>query len=75
MNHILLNDFKLWKTARASWHRLLISGMLMEYENKKTLAILFTKLYPTLMQDFIRDDHEHSFSVMTGESFNKKLVN
>lgn len=65
LNHILLNDFKLWKTARASWHRLLISGMLMEYENKKALAILFTKLYPTLMQDFIRDDHEHSFSVVS----------
>lgn len=39
--------------------------MLMEYENKKTLAILFTKLYPSLMQDFIRDDHEHSFSVVS----------
>ncbi|KAG4075561.1 hypothetical protein HA402_003386 [Bradysia odoriphaga] len=65
LNHILLNDFKLWKTARASWHRLLISGMLMEYENKKTLAILFTKLYPSLMQEFIRDDHEHSFSVVS----------
>lgn len=39
--------------------------MLMEYENKKALAILFTKLYPTLMQDFIRDDHEHSFSVVS----------
>lgn len=37
----------------------------MEYENKKVLAIIFTKLYPTLMQDFIRDDHEHSFSVVS----------
>lgn len=65
INHILTNDWRLWKTARTSWHRLLISGMLMEYENKKILAIIFAKLYPTLMQDFIRDDHEHSFSVVS----------
>lgn len=65
LKHILKNDWKLWKTARTSWHRLLISGMLMEYENKKILAIEFTQLYPTLMQDFIRDDHEHSFSVVS----------
>lgn len=65
INHILQNDWRLWKTARTSWHRLLISGMLMEYENKKILAIIFAKLYPTLMQDFIRDDHEHSFSVVS----------
>lgn len=65
LNHILTNDWRLWKTARSSWHRLLISGMLMEYENKKVLAVVFTKLYPTLMQDFIRDDHEHSFSVVS----------
>lgn len=37
----------------------------MEYENKKILAIEFTQNYPTLMQDFIRDDHEHSFSVVS----------
>lgn len=65
LQHILHTDCKLWKTARSSWHRLLISGMLMEYENKKMLAIVFTKLYPTLMQDFIFDDHEHGFSVVS----------
>lgn len=65
IQHILSNDCKLWKTARTSWHRLLISGMLMEYENKKNLAILFTKIYTNIMQDFIHDDHEHSFSVVS----------
>lgn len=65
LNHILLNDWKLWKTARTSWHRLLITAMLMEYENKKLLAVLFTKLYPTLMQDYIRDDHDHSYSIVS----------
>ncbi|XP_055525528.1 E3 ubiquitin-protein ligase UBR1 [Wyeomyia smithii] len=63
LKQIIINDHKLWKSARTCWHRLLISGMLMEYENKKTLAVMFTKLYSNLMQDFIRDDHYHSFSI------------
>lgn len=65
LKQILSNDHKLWKSARTCWHRLLISGMLMEYENKKTLAVMFTKLYANLMQDFIRDDHYHSFSIVS----------
>lgn len=65
LRQILLYDIKLWKTARSAWHRLIISGMLMEYENKKELAINFTKVYTNVMQDFLRDDHYHSFSVVS----------
>lgn len=65
LRQILLYDIKLWKIARSAWHRLLISGMLMEYENKKELAINFTKVYTNIMQDFLRDDHYHSFSVVS----------
>ena len=65
LRQIFLYDIKLWKTARSAWHRLLISGMLMEYENKKELAINFTKVYTNIMQDFLRDDHYHSFSVVS----------
>ncbi|XP_035910320.1 E3 ubiquitin-protein ligase UBR1 isoform X2 [Anopheles stephensi] len=65
LKFILSNDHNLWKSARTSWHRLLISGMLMDYDNKKLLAITFTKLYASLMQDFIRDDHYHSFSIVS----------
>ena len=65
LRQILLYDIKLWKTARSAWHRLLISGMLMEYESKKELAINFTKVYTNIMQDFLRDDHFHSFSVVS----------
>ncbi|XP_053678473.1 E3 ubiquitin-protein ligase UBR1 [Anopheles nili] len=65
LKHILNNDHNLWKSARSCWHRLLISGMLMEYDNKKILAQTFTKLYASLMQDFIRDDHYHSFSIVS----------
>lgn len=60
---ILLRDSALWKAARLHWHRLFISGMLMEYESKKAFAKVFTKNYGSVMKDFIRDDHEHSFSI------------
>lgn len=60
---ILMRDSLLWKSARTHWHRLLISGMLLEYENKKALAKVFTKNYGSVMKDFIKDDHDHSFSV------------
>ena len=60
---ILLRDHQLWKAARTCWHRLFISGMLTEYESKKRLAIVFTNNYGTVLKDFIRDDHDHSFSI------------
>lgn len=60
---ILMRDSQLWKAARTAWHRLFISGMLMEYESKKALAIIFTTNYGPVMKDFIRDDHDHSFSI------------
>lgn len=37
--------------------------MLLEYENKKQLAKMFTKNYGQVMKDFIKDDHDHSFSI------------
>ncbi|CAG9856266.1 unnamed protein product [Phyllotreta striolata] len=60
---ILEKDFSLWKSARTQWHRLLISGMLLEYENKKALAKIFTKNYGQVMKDFIKDDHDHTYSI------------
>ncbi|XP_017779265.1 PREDICTED: E3 ubiquitin-protein ligase UBR2 isoform X2 [Nicrophorus vespilloides] len=60
---IMTSDSQLWKSARTHWHRLLISGMLLEYENKKALAKVFTKNYGSVMKDYIKDDHDHSFSI------------
>ncbi|XP_057659801.1 E3 ubiquitin-protein ligase UBR2 isoform X1 [Diorhabda carinulata] len=60
---ILQKDLSLWKSARTQWHRLLISGMLLEYENKKALAKIFTKNYGQVMKDFIKDDHDHTYSI------------
>lgn len=37
--------------------------MLLEYESKKALATVFTKNYGSVMKDFIRDDHDASFSI------------
>lgn len=63
LTEVMLNDSSLWKSARTQWHRLLIAGMLLEYENKKSLAKVFTKNYGEIMKDFIRDDHDHSYSI------------
>lgn len=60
---ILLRDCSLWKNARTHWHKLLIVGMLMEYENKKALAKIFTRNYGQVLKDFIKDDHDHSYSI------------
>ncbi|KAH8250617.1 hypothetical protein KR038_002648 [Drosophila bunnanda] len=65
IRHILEYDVKLWKTARTCWHRLLISGMLMEYDNKMVLAQEFSRRYATIVEDFISDDHDHAFSIVS----------
>lgn len=62
---ILTRDSQLWKSARTAWHRLFIAGMLTEYESKKALAVVFTYNYGSVMKDFIRDDHDHSFSIVS----------
>lgn len=50
LTEIMLHDSSLWKSARTQWHRLLIAGMLLEYENKKDLAKVFTKNYAHIMK-------------------------
>ena len=35
---IIWSDTKMWKTARVQWHRLFISGLLMEQDSKKMFA-------------------------------------
>ncbi|XP_047516018.1 E3 ubiquitin-protein ligase UBR1 isoform X1 [Pieris napi] len=60
---VMQNDCHMWKAARTAWHRLLIATTLMDYSTKRTMAILFTKNYGTILKDFIRDDHDHSFSI------------
>lgn len=59
------SDTQLWKSARNQWHQLFISGMLMDQNCKKVFAKQFTKVYPSLMKDFIADDHDHSVSIIS----------
>ncbi|XP_058788603.1 E3 ubiquitin-protein ligase UBR2 [Phymastichus coffea] len=60
---IMLRDCQLWKAARTCWHRLFISGMLTEYESKRRLAVAFCQSYGSILKDFTRDDHDHSYSI------------
>ncbi|XP_045504697.1 E3 ubiquitin-protein ligase UBR1 isoform X2 [Colias croceus] len=60
---VMQNDCRMWKAARTAWHRLLIATTMMDYSTKRTMAILFTKNYGSILKDFIRDDHDHSFSI------------
>nr|XP_026492514.1 E3 ubiquitin-protein ligase UBR1 isoform X1 [Vanessa tameamea] len=60
---VMQNDCRMWKAARTAWHRLLIATTLMDYSTKRAMAILFTKNYGSILKDFIRDDHDHSFSI------------
>lgn len=60
---VMKSDTSLWKTARTQWHQLFISGMLMESRSKKYFAKVFTRIYTSLMKDFIQDDHEHAISI------------
>lgn len=65
LEKIMLVDTQLWKSARNQWHQLFISGMLMELNCKKTFAKCFTSIYPSLMKEFIADDHDHSVSIIS----------
>lgn len=63
LESIMLHDTQLWKSARTQWHQLFITGMLMEQNSKKTFSGVFTRNYPSLMKEYIADDHDHSLSI------------
>ncbi|XP_055953214.1 E3 ubiquitin-protein ligase UBR2-like [Argiope bruennichi] len=63
LESVMCADTNLWKTARNQWHQLFITGMLMDMKCKKVFAKAFILAYPTLMKEFIADDHDHSISV------------
>ncbi|CAH1791627.1 unnamed protein product [Owenia fusiformis] len=62
---MLLNDTQLWKAVRRQSHQLFMSGVMLDQDVKKRFAILFTKHYPHLMGDFIKDDHDHSVCIVS----------
>ncbi|XP_076464873.1 E3 ubiquitin-protein ligase UBR2-like isoform X2 [Babylonia areolata] len=65
MERLILADTQLWKVARTMSHELLMSGVLKDPECKKQFAVIFTKHYPQMVEDFIHDDHDHDVSVVS----------
>lgn len=62
---IMLSNTIYWKIARVEWNDLFVKSMLTEYSIKEQFARLLTRLYPRLMQDFMRDDHDPSVSILS----------
>lgn len=65
IERIMLTNTKFWKIARVEWNDLFVMTMLTEYSIKEQFARLITRIYPKLMRDFIKDDHDHSVSILT----------
>ncbi|KAF2361677.1 Zinc finger UBR-type [Trinorchestia longiramus] len=65
LERIMWTDNDLCKATRIQWHKLFISGLLMDFETKKRFARLFTKHYSKMMKTFIADDHEHSVCIVS----------
>ncbi|KAH9420663.1 E3 ubiquitin-protein ligase ubr1 [Dermatophagoides pteronyssinus] len=65
LEKIMYSDTWFWKSIRILWHRMFMSGLLLDLEPKKQFARLFTRHYPHLLQDFIKDDHEEHVSLLS----------
>ncbi|XP_036362992.1 E3 ubiquitin-protein ligase UBR2 isoform X2 [Octopus sinensis] len=65
MERLILADTKLWKIARIQSHQLLMSGVLRDQECKRQFGVMFTEHYAQLMQNFIKDDHLRSVSIIS----------
>lgn len=65
VENVMLSNTTYWKMARVEWNDLFVTSLLSEYSIKDQFARLLTRNYPRLMQDFIKDDHDHSVSILT----------
>lgn len=63
LESIMSKDTQLWKAARKQWHHLFISVLLMDQDCKRAFSKIITRNYPSLISDFIADDHDHSLSI------------
>lgn len=62
---VLMEDANMWIAARLAWHRLIMAGLLIEYDIKKSFAKIFTKRYGYVTKEYIRDDHDRRVSVLS----------
>lgn len=62
---VLMEDANMWISARLAWHRVIMAGLLIEYDIKKTFAKVFTKRYGCVTKEYIRDDHDRRVSILS----------
>ncbi|KAG1675618.1 E3 ubiquitin-protein ligase UBR2 [Nymphon striatum] len=63
LESVMSKDTQLWKAARKQWHHLFISVLLMDQDCKRAFSKIITRNYPSLISEFIADDHDHSLSI------------
>ncbi|KAE8752531.1 hypothetical protein FOCC_FOCC000653 [Frankliniella occidentalis] len=62
---VLMEDANMWIAARLAWHRLIMAGLLIEYDIKKSFSKIFTRRYGCITKEYIRDDHDRRVSVLS----------
>ncbi|KAF4531478.1 hypothetical protein B566_EDAN004250, partial [Ephemera danica] len=62
---LMNNTSRMWKEARSLWIRLFFNGALLEYGTKKIFAKLLSIHYDVLLDDFLKDDQDHTFSILS----------
>ncbi|KAH9526728.1 E3 ubiquitin-protein ligase ubr1, variant 2 [Dermatophagoides farinae] len=65
LEKIMHSDTWFWKSIRILWHKMFMSGLLLDLKPKKQFARLFTQHYPHLLEDFVKDDHEEHVSILS----------
>merc|ERR1719264_13170 len=73
---ILLNDCNVWKDVRKSWIKIVIQGILRDYEPKLHFSRLFIRNYEAVMDGFMLDDQEDDASItsLTVQIFTVKSI-
>ncbi|KAK6056854.1 ATP-dependent Clp protease adaptor protein ClpS [Cooperia oncophora] len=62
---LLRFDKKMWKSARANTHQMLMKTVLMNFEQKVFFSKTFLEHYDDIYAEFIDDDHDIDISVVS----------
>jgi E3 ubiquitin-protein ligase UBR2 len=62
---LVLADRFLWKSARLTYHKLLMATILMHLEQKRNFGRLLIEHYDAIYADFTDDDHDDKFSIIS----------
>uniref|UniRef100_T1FY98 E3 ubiquitin-protein ligase n=1 Tax=Helobdella robusta TaxID=6412 RepID=T1FY98_HELRO len=61
----LMDETKMWKNARSQTRQLFMTGIFLNLNLKKRFAVIFAKVYDTIIQSYVKDDCDHSISVVS----------